>query len=131
MEWLTGLEALTTLPFREVAIPEADALPKLNGKFQEVVAQSVDIFIPMIRPESQDYEGAVAYYKRFGEITKEVTTCGLGMDESDIQKMYGQWGNDTFLDNMIRVVDHVGAESRRDVPQGEDNPASGRIGFFS
>jgi len=130
MESLRGYEALATLPFREVAIPEAEAMPKLSGKFQEVVVQSVDIFIPMIRPETPDYEAAVEHYRQFGEKAKEVTNVGLGMGDVDVEKMYGQWGSDTYLENMMRVVSHVGTESRKSIPKGADNPASGRIGFF-
>ncbi len=130
MESLRGYEALTTLPFREIAIPEEEALPKLNGKFQEVVSQSVDIFIPMIGPETPHYEAVVEHYKQFVEKAKEVTTVGLGMGDVDVEKIYQEWGNNTYLDNMIRVVRHVGMESRTKTPEGADNPASGRIGFF-
>lgn len=130
MEKPKNYDALLTLPFCEVVVPQDVAFDMLTTRFQRVVSQNVDIFIPLILPETPDYDSVVAYYGRLKDEVKKVPPGGLGLSGDDIELMYGGLGSLTYEQVMDKVVEHVGKKVRDKKGNGDRNPATGGVGLI-
>src|SRR5258708_40320001 len=102
-----GTEHLLYRPFKEIALPQDQALKTLAARSKDVLDTNIESCKQLIRPDQPDLEFLKLEFEQEAKGILDKNPGGLSMTSDELERIYQRHGNHSYAQILSLFTDHV------------------------